>query len=181
MCPLAKLCHECYGVSNHLLIIFESCSTRRNHAWYLKPSQESVAGEILGPRREPTWIYWLFCYKNISPNCLLNTYVYVHWIVLPSAFIREASCCSGQWLVQTQWLKINDHCMLRFKGNVCVFSYMTQGTLLSKKNVRARIREVCFKNMSSWYDMTIVKWTHYSYHYLYKICTRLGLSPIYHR
>lgn len=43
------------GVTNYFLIEFKS-PQERTHAWYCRPSQEPMAGEVIGPRREHTII-----------------------------------------------------------------------------------------------------------------------------
>lgn len=68
-------------VANCFLVGFEGCSKEEICAWYYKP-----AGEIIGPRGEPT----LVCYKVMLPNCLLNIYIHTHRFVLFSTLAREA-------------------------------------------------------------------------------------------
>lgn len=62
-----------------------------------KSGQELMAREAMIFRRESVTVVWLNGLLSIS---ILNMYAYAHGLVLISAFIREVSSCSGQYLMQ---------------------------------------------------------------------------------
>lgn len=55
------------------------------HAWLCRSSQEPVAGEVTGPRAEPTTVVLL---NGRLSDCLLNTSIHTPRSVSFSAFIR---------------------------------------------------------------------------------------------
>ena len=51
--PKGKICNSCKSVKN-FLVGFETCFTGRSLSGYCKPSQNPVAGEVIGPSVEAT-------------------------------------------------------------------------------------------------------------------------------
>lgn len=55
-----------------------------------------MTGDIIGPRGKPTTAILLSHHGELP----FKSHVYIHGLVLCLAFIREASSCSRQWLMQ---------------------------------------------------------------------------------
>lgn len=63
-----------------------------NQAWYHQHGQKLMAAEAVGSGED---LQPSFCYTDEMSNCLLDTYVYAHILVLSSTWITEASFHSG--------------------------------------------------------------------------------------
>jgi hypothetical protein len=86
----------------HCLIVANCCSSLRLAQVFPCPWLPSIMDShvIL----HFPWMLKYLCKLVLLPNCLLSTRVCVSRLVLPSAFIRAASSCRGQRLMQTHSL-----------------------------------------------------------------------------
>lgn len=95
MCLPVQQWQNCYGGNQLLHLRLAPCE--EIHVWYYKGSQKPVAMEADYPRREATII---LLNNHVMPIKLTSIYVFIHRLVLASAFVKEASFCNVWQLEQ---------------------------------------------------------------------------------